>query len=83
MWLASHADVLRGSSRVPVGTRDAPLRMSAGEANLWLACVAGVRKGRGRKLERETTRKGGGRRGIFPFFSFLPRAPKFPLPLPF
>ena len=52
--------------------------------------VAGVRKGRGRELRRETTREGGGRRGTFPFFlSFLPRephtlsrAPKFPLPLP-
>ena len=33
--LASHADVLRGSSRVPrgAGMRDAPLRMSAGEAS--------------------------------------------------
>ena len=28
-----------------------------------LACVAGIRKGRGRELGRETTRKGGGRRG--------------------
>ena len=28
-----------------------------------LACVAVVRKGRGRELERETTREGGGRRG--------------------
>ena len=28
-----------------------------------LACVAGVRKGRGRELGRETTREGGGRRG--------------------
>ena len=37
--LASHADVLRGSSRVPVrgaGTRDEPLRTSAWEAiNKW------------------------------------------------
>ena len=33
--LASHADVLRGPSRVPrgAGMRDAPLRMSAGEAS--------------------------------------------------
>ena len=34
--VASHADVLRGSSRVPAprgaGTRDEPLRMSAWEA---------------------------------------------------
>ena len=30
---------------------------------LTLACVAGVRKGRGRELGRETTREGGGRRG--------------------
>ena len=28
-----------------------------------LACVAGVRKGRGRELGRETARLGGGRRG--------------------
>ena len=35
-----------------------------------LACVAGVRKGRGRELGRETAREGGGRR----FLSFLPRA---------
>ena len=27
-----------------------------------IACVAGVRKGRGRELGRETTREGGGRR---------------------
>ena len=27
-----------------------------------LACVAGVRKGRGRELGRETTREGGGER---------------------
>ena len=27
------------------------------------ACVAGVRKGRGRELGRETTGEGGGRRG--------------------
>ena len=27
--------------------------------NWILACVAGVRKGRGRELERETTREGG------------------------
>ena len=33
--------------------------------------MAGVRKGRGRELGRETTREGGGRR----FLSFLPRAP--------
>ena len=45
-----------------------------------LACVAGVRKGRGRRgreLGRETAREGGGRR----LLSFLLRAPKFPLPL--
>ena len=28
-----------------------------------LACVAGVRKGRGKELGRETTREGGRRRG--------------------
>ena len=32
--IASHADVLRGSSRVPAGMRDEPLRTSAWEANL-------------------------------------------------
>ena len=37
--IASHADVLRGSSRVPVlligaGTRDEPLRTSAWEASI-------------------------------------------------
>ena len=45
-----------------------------------LAFVAEVRKGRGRRgreLGRKTAREGGGRR----FLSFLPRAPKFPLPL--
>ena len=31
--------------------------------NEHVACVAGVRKGRGRELGRETTREGGGRRG--------------------
>ena len=37
--------------------------------------VAGVRKGRGRELGRETTREGGGRReegGGEPFLSFFP-----------
>ena len=37
-----------------------------------LACVEGVRKGRGRELRREATRKGGGRRGTLarkPLFS--------------
>ena len=29
----------------------------------YLACVAGVQKGRGRELGRETTREGGGRKG--------------------
>ena len=28
-----------------------------------IACVAGVREGRGRELGRETAREGGGRRG--------------------
>ena len=40
--LASHADVLRGSSRIHVvrraGTRDETLRMSAWEANALLHC---------------------------------------------
>ena len=40
-----------------------------------VACVKGVRRGRGRELGRETTREGGGTRGT------RPRAPKFPLPL--
>ena len=31
---------------------------------VWLACVAGVRKGRGRELGRETAREGGGRIGV-------------------
>ena len=38
MSIAPHADVLRGSSRVPaprgVGTRDEPLRTSAWEARM-------------------------------------------------
>ena len=42
------------------------------------ACVAGVRKGRGRELGREKRREGGGRSA-----PPRPRAPKFPLPLPF
>ena len=29
----------------------------------YLACVAGVQKGRGRELGRETMREGGGRKG--------------------
>ena len=40
-----------------------------------VACVKGVRRGRGRELGRETTREGGGTRGT------RSRAPKFPLPL--
>ena len=32
--VASHVDVLRGSSHVPAGTRDEPLRMSALEATV-------------------------------------------------
>ena len=52
--VASYADVLRGSSRVPAGTRDEPLRTSAGEA---IACAAGAKMGgqgerEGEKLER-------------------------------
>ena len=31
-YVASHSNVLRGSSRVPAGTRDEPLRKSAWEA---------------------------------------------------
>ena len=40
-----------------------------------VACVKGVRRGRGRELGRETTREGGGTRGT------RSRAPKFSLPL--
>ena len=36
---------------------------------VYLACVAGVRKGMGRELGRKTAREGGARRG-----TFLPRA---------
>ena len=32
--------------------------------SLVIACVAGVQKGGGRELGRETTREGGGRRGM-------------------
>ena len=46
MKLASHADVLRGSSRVPAprveGTRDEPLRTSAWEATVKQAYADGV-----------------------------------------
>ena len=38
------------------------LRVSVVTASTVIACVAGVRKGRGRELGRETTREGGGRR---------------------
>ena len=42
----------------------AEFQLRIGFAFRWmLACVAGVRKGRGRELGRETTREGGGRRG--------------------
>ena len=44
--VASHADVLRGSSRVPAprgaGTRDEPLRTSAGEARSTIDCSASL-----------------------------------------
>ena len=36
------------------------LRVSVVTASTVIACLAGVRKGRGRELERETTREGGG-----------------------
>ena len=52
---------------------------------LSLACVAGVQKGRGRELGRETARGGGGRRVPYLSPSRAPassRAPKSPLPLP-
>ena len=42
--VASHADVLRGSARAPAqrgaGTRDEPLRTSAGEARSTIDCSA-------------------------------------------
>ena len=48
-----------------------------------IACVAGVRKGRGRELGSEITREGGGRRrrGV-PFLS-PSRRPNSPFPFPF
>ena len=39
------------------------LRVSVVTASTAITCMAGVRKGRGRELGRETTREGGGRRG--------------------
>ena len=43
-WLASHPDVLRGSSRVRgAGTRDEPLRSSAWEANNRPRAIIGQR----------------------------------------
>ena len=49
--VASHADVLRGSSRVPAartGMRDEPLRTSAGEATCNVdETVCGCKLGRG------------------------------------
>ena len=39
-----------------------PMR-ACSQTDVKLACVAGVRKGRGRELASETTCKGGGRRG--------------------
>ena len=52
-----------------------------------MACVAGVRKGRGKELGRDATREGGGRReegrvrvwGSFPFSLVRPNSP-FPSP---
>ena len=38
------------------------LSVSVVTASTVIACVAGVRKGRGRELGRETTREGGGRK---------------------
>ena len=47
--------------------------------NSHVSYMAGVRKRRGREMRaRDRARE---RRGTF--LSFLPRAPKFPLPLPF
>ena len=39
------------------------LSVSVVTASTVIACVAGVRKGRGRELGRETTRERGGRKG--------------------
>ena len=54
------------------------MKVFEGISSPWreVACGAGVRKGRGRELGRETAREGGG------FLSFLPRAPKFLLRRP-
>jgi len=46
--------------------------------NSHVAYMAGVRKRRGREMRARDRARG--RRGTF--LSFLPRAPKFPLPLP-
>ena len=44
-WLASHPDVLRGSSRVRgAGTRDEPLRSSVWEANSWCQSYLSARR---------------------------------------
>ena len=44
-WLASHPDVLRGSSHVRgAGTRDEPLRSSAWEANNWCRSYLSARR---------------------------------------
>ena len=51
-----------------------------------MACVAGVRKGRGKELGREATREGGGRRGGLGFgapFLSPSRAQITPSPPPF
>ena len=49
LWIASEWDLPPDERNFNVGWQ--------------LACVAGIRKGRGRELGRETAREGGGRRG--------------------
>ena len=41
-----------------------PISLLLNSVRTELACVAGVRKGRGRELEHETTCEGEGRRGM-------------------
>ena len=56
-WVASPADILKGASRK--GTRDAPLRMSAGEARPWAIARLSEHFDKIRTL-------------LFSLFSFLP-----------
>ena len=63
------------------------MKVFEGISSPWreVACGAGVRKGKGRELGRETAREGGGRRGFSPFSLARPTrslSPKFHFPLP-